>query len=91
LTLLGNFEIYRARGVFLAVFIFKISFDPEEKVRHLFRLSRFKPPKGGTQVASLVAYVATPLSSATTGTAPRVDGWRDGEVGVPEHVMGLRP
>jgi NAD(P)-dependent dehydrogenase (short-subunit alcohol dehydrogenase family) len=42
-----------------------------EKVRPSSLIKRFATPE---EVASLVAYVASPLSSATTGTALRVDG-----------------
>jgi NAD(P)-dependent dehydrogenase (short-subunit alcohol dehydrogenase family) len=42
-----------------------------EHVRPTSLLKRFGTPQ---EVASLVAYVASPLSSATTGTALRVDG-----------------
>ncbi|TKB28602.1 SDR family NAD(P)-dependent oxidoreductase [Desulfopila sp. IMCC35006] len=41
------------------------------KVRPTSLLKRFTTPD---EIASLVAYVASPLSSATTGTALRVDG-----------------
>jgi NAD(P)-dependent dehydrogenase (short-subunit alcohol dehydrogenase family) len=42
-----------------------------EKVRPTSLIKRFATPQ---EVASLVAYVASPLSSATTGAALRVDG-----------------
>ena len=42
-----------------------------EKVRPTSLIKRFAAPE---EVASLVAYVASPLASATTGTALRVDG-----------------
>src|SRR5436190_272929 len=42
-----------------------------EHVRPTSLLKRFGSPQ---EVASLVAYIASPLSSATTGTALRVDG-----------------
>jgi NAD(P)-dependent dehydrogenase (short-subunit alcohol dehydrogenase family) len=42
-----------------------------EKVRPTSLIKRFATPE---EVASLVAYVASPLASATTGTALRVDG-----------------
>jgi NAD(P)-dependent dehydrogenase (short-subunit alcohol dehydrogenase family) len=42
-----------------------------EHVRPTSLLKRFSSPQ---EVASLVAYVASPLSSATTGAALRVDG-----------------
>jgi len=42
-----------------------------EKVRPTSLIKRFATPE---EVASLVAYVASPLSSATTGAALRVDG-----------------
>ena len=42
-----------------------------EKVRPTSLIKRFAAPE---EVASLVAYVASPLSSATTGAALRVDG-----------------
>lgn len=42
-----------------------------EKVRPTSLLKRFAAPE---EVASLVAYVASPLASATTGAALRVDG-----------------
>jgi NAD(P)-dependent dehydrogenase (short-subunit alcohol dehydrogenase family) len=42
-----------------------------EKVRPTSLIKRFASPE---EVASLVAYVASPLSSATTGAALRVDG-----------------
>ena len=42
-----------------------------EKVRPSSLIKRFATPQ---EVASLVAYVASPLSSATTGAALRVDG-----------------
>ena len=42
-----------------------------EKVRPTSLIRRFATPE---EVASLVAYVASPLSSATTGAALRVDG-----------------
>ena len=69
-------DIYRrvARGVALA--------EPEarrkqveteffEKVRPTSLIKRFATPE---EVASLVAYIASPLASATTGAALRVDG-----------------
>lgn len=48
-------------------------FEPEffRKVRPTSLIKRFARPE---EVASLVAYVASPLSSATTGAALRVDG-----------------
>jgi len=42
-----------------------------EKVRPTSLIKRFATPE---EVANLVAYVASPLSSATTGAALRVDG-----------------
>ncbi|HTH94305.1 MAG TPA: SDR family oxidoreductase, partial [Rhodocyclaceae bacterium] len=42
-----------------------------EKVRPTSLIKRFGTPE---EVASLVAYVASPLASATTGAALRVDG-----------------
>jgi NAD(P)-dependent dehydrogenase (short-subunit alcohol dehydrogenase family) len=42
-----------------------------EKVRPTSLIKRFAEPE---EVASLVAYVASPLASATTGAALRVDG-----------------
>jgi NAD(P)-dependent dehydrogenase (short-subunit alcohol dehydrogenase family) len=42
-----------------------------EKVRPTSLIKRFETPQ---EVASLVAYVASPLASATTGAALRVDG-----------------
>ena len=42
-----------------------------EKVRPTSLIKRFATPE---EVASLVAYIASPLSSATTGAALRVDG-----------------
>jgi NAD(P)-dependent dehydrogenase (short-subunit alcohol dehydrogenase family) len=42
-----------------------------EKVRPTSLIKRFATPE---EVASLVAYVASPLASATTGAALRVDG-----------------
>jgi NAD(P)-dependent dehydrogenase (short-subunit alcohol dehydrogenase family) len=42
-----------------------------EKFRPTSLIKRFASPE---EVASLVAYVASPLSSATTGAALRVDG-----------------
>ena len=42
-----------------------------ERVRPTSLIKRFASPQ---EVASLVAYVASPLSSATTGAALRVDG-----------------
>jgi NAD(P)-dependent dehydrogenase (short-subunit alcohol dehydrogenase family) len=42
-----------------------------QKVRPTSLIKRFATPE---EVASLVAYVASPLSSATTGAALRVDG-----------------
>ena len=42
-----------------------------EKVRPTSLIKRFASPQ---EVASLVAYVASPLASATTGAALRVDG-----------------
>ncbi len=42
-----------------------------EKVRPTSLIKRFARPE---EVASLVAYVASPLASATTGAALRVDG-----------------
>ncbi|HWX10396.1 MAG TPA: SDR family oxidoreductase [Trinickia sp.] len=42
-----------------------------EKVRPTSLIKRFATPQ---EVASLVAYIASPLSSATTGAALRVDG-----------------
>jgi NAD(P)-dependent dehydrogenase (short-subunit alcohol dehydrogenase family) len=49
------------------------SFEKEffEKVRPTSLIKRFATPE---EVATLVAYVASPLSSATTGAALRVDG-----------------
>jgi NAD(P)-dependent dehydrogenase (short-subunit alcohol dehydrogenase family) len=52
------------------------SFDEVEaeffdKVRPTSLIKRFETPE---EVASLVAYVASPLASATTGAALRVDG-----------------
>ncbi len=48
-------------------------FEPEffKKVRPTSLIKRFAKPE---EVASLVVYVASPLSSATTGAALRVDG-----------------
>ena len=42
-----------------------------EKVRPTSLIKRFASPQ---EVASLVAYIASPLASATTGAALRVDG-----------------
>jgi NAD(P)-dependent dehydrogenase (short-subunit alcohol dehydrogenase family) len=42
-----------------------------EKVRPSSLIKRFATPE---EVASLVAYIASPLASATTGAALRVDG-----------------
>ena len=42
-----------------------------QKVRPTSLIKRFARPE---EVASLIAYVASPLSSATTGAALRVDG-----------------
>jgi NAD(P)-dependent dehydrogenase (short-subunit alcohol dehydrogenase family) len=42
-----------------------------EKVRPTSLIKRFAEPE---EVATLVAYVASPLASATTGAALRVDG-----------------
>jgi NAD(P)-dependent dehydrogenase (short-subunit alcohol dehydrogenase family) len=42
-----------------------------EKVRPTSIIKRFAMPE---EVASLVAYIASPLASATTGAALRVDG-----------------
>jgi NAD(P)-dependent dehydrogenase (short-subunit alcohol dehydrogenase family) len=42
-----------------------------EKVRPTSLIKRFARPE---EVASLLAYVASPLASATTGAALRVDG-----------------
>jgi NAD(P)-dependent dehydrogenase (short-subunit alcohol dehydrogenase family) len=42
-----------------------------EKVRPTSLIKRFATPE---EVASLVAYIASPLASATTGAALRVDG-----------------
>jgi len=42
-----------------------------EKVRPTSRIKRFATPE---EVASLVTYVASPLASAITGSALRVDG-----------------
>ena len=42
-----------------------------EKVRPTSLIKRFAAPE---EVASLVAYIASPLASATTGAALRVDG-----------------
>jgi NAD(P)-dependent dehydrogenase (short-subunit alcohol dehydrogenase family) len=49
------------------------SFQSEffEKVRPSSLIKRFATPE---EVASLVAYVASPLASATTGASLRVDG-----------------
>src|ERR1700687_1748614 len=57
----------KARGMSFA------DFEKEffEKVRHTSLIKRFAEPE---EVASLVAYVASPLASATTGAALRVDG-----------------
>ena len=44
-----------------------------ERVRPTSLIKRFATPE---EVASLVTYVASPLSSATTGAALRVDGAR---------------
>ena len=42
-----------------------------QKVRPTSLIKRFALPE---EVASLVAYIASPLASATTGAALRVDG-----------------
>ena len=42
-----------------------------EKVRPTSLIKRFAAPE---EVASLVTYIASPLASATTGAALRVDG-----------------
>ncbi len=42
-----------------------------EKVRPTSLIKRFSAPE---EIASLVAYLSSPLSSATTGAALRVDG-----------------
>jgi NAD(P)-dependent dehydrogenase (short-subunit alcohol dehydrogenase family) len=42
-----------------------------EKVRPTSLIKRFATPE---EVASLVTYIASPLASATTGAALRVDG-----------------
>ena len=42
-----------------------------EKVRPTSLIKRFASPE---EVASLVTYIASPLASATTGAALRVDG-----------------
>jgi NAD(P)-dependent dehydrogenase (short-subunit alcohol dehydrogenase family) len=42
-----------------------------EKIRPTSLIKRFATPE---EVASLVVYIASPLSSATTGAALRVDG-----------------
>ena len=42
-----------------------------EKVRPTSLIKRFATPE---EVASLVTYIASPLTSATTGAALRVDG-----------------
>ena len=42
-----------------------------EKVRPTSLIKRFSSPQ---EIASLVAYIASPLSSATTGAALRADG-----------------
>jgi NAD(P)-dependent dehydrogenase (short-subunit alcohol dehydrogenase family) len=42
-----------------------------EKVRPTSLIKRFATPE---EVAAMVAYVASPLASATTGAALRVDG-----------------
>jgi NAD(P)-dependent dehydrogenase (short-subunit alcohol dehydrogenase family) len=42
-----------------------------EKVRPTSLIKRFASP---AEVASMVAYLASPLASATTGAAVRVDG-----------------
>ncbi len=42
-----------------------------QKIRPTSLIRRFATPE---EVASLVAYVASPLASATTGAALRVDG-----------------
>jgi NAD(P)-dependent dehydrogenase (short-subunit alcohol dehydrogenase family) len=42
-----------------------------EKIRPTSLIKRFASPE---EVASLVAYVASPLAAATTGAALRVDG-----------------
>jgi NAD(P)-dependent dehydrogenase (short-subunit alcohol dehydrogenase family) len=57
----------KARGMSFA------DFEKEffEKVRPTSLIKRFAEPE---EVASLVAYVASPLASATTGAALRVDG-----------------
>jgi NAD(P)-dependent dehydrogenase (short-subunit alcohol dehydrogenase family) len=57
----------KARGMSFA------QFEKEffEKVRPSSLIKRFAEPE---EVASLVAYVASPLASATTGAALRVDG-----------------
>ena len=42
-----------------------------EKVRPTSLIKRFETPE---EIASMVAYIASPLSSGTTGAALRVDG-----------------
>ena len=42
-----------------------------EKVRPTSLIKRFETPE---EIASMVAYIASPLSSGTTGAAIRVDG-----------------
>jgi NAD(P)-dependent dehydrogenase (short-subunit alcohol dehydrogenase family) len=42
-----------------------------EKVRSTSLIKRFAAPE---EVASMVAYIASPLASATNGAALRVDG-----------------
>jgi len=57
----------KARGMSFAVFEKEFF----EKVRPTSLIRRFAEPE---EVASLVAYIASPLASATTGAALRVDG-----------------
>ena len=64
-----NFVEELARQEGKSVEAFEKAFVPEARATSLIR--RFATP---LEVATLVAYVASPLSSATTGAALRVDG-----------------
>jgi len=63
----GDFRDYQLRSKTFEAFETEFF----EKVRPTSLIKRFASPE---EVASLVAYVASPLASATTGAALRVDG-----------------